>query len=54
MTSAIHTQDLTKTFGSFFAVNGISFDVDQGEIFGILGPNGVGKTTVAQFTFFSA
>ena len=45
MSSAIHTEDLTKTFGSFVAVNGVNFDVGQGEIFGLLGPNGAGKTT---------
>jgi len=45
MSSAIHTEDLTKTFGNFVAVNGVYFDVSQGEIFGLLGPNGAGKTT---------
>ena len=45
MSYAIHTEELTKAFGNFVAVNGISFDVSQGEIFGLLGPNGAGKTT---------
>ena len=45
MPFAIHTENLTKTFGNFVAVNGISFDVNKGEIFGFLGPNGAGKTT---------
>jgi len=45
LTYAIHIDGLTKTFGNFTAVNGISFDVDEGEIFGLLGPNGAGKTT---------
>ena len=45
MTKAIHTEKLTKIFGNFTAVNGISFDVEKGEIFGLLGPNGAGKTT---------
>lgn len=36
---------LTKAYGDFTAVDGISFDVRQGEIFGFLGPNGAGKTT---------
>jgi ABC-2 type transport system ATP-binding protein len=41
----IHVHKLTKTFDSFTAVKGISFDVAQGEIFAFLGPNGAGKTT---------
>ncbi|MEN3337763.1 MAG: type transport system ATP-binding protein, partial [Acidobacteriota bacterium] len=44
----IHVRDLVKTFGDFTAVNGISFDVRQGEIFAFLGPNGAGKTTTIQ------
>ncbi|HUH98504.1 MAG TPA: ABC transporter ATP-binding protein [Anaerolineales bacterium] len=42
---AILVKGLTKRFGDFSAVNGISFDVQRGEIFGFLGPNGSGKTT---------
>jgi ABC-2 type transport system ATP-binding protein len=41
----IRVQNLVKTFGSFTAVNDISFDVPEGEIFAFLGPNGAGKTT---------
>lgn len=41
----IRADNLVKTFGEFTAVNGISFDVKQGEIFAFLGPNGAGKTT---------
>ncbi len=41
----IETRDLTKKFGSFTAVDSISFEVQQGEIFGFLGANGAGKTT---------
>ena len=37
--------NLTKRFGSFTAVDSISFEVDKGEIFGFLGANGAGKTT---------
>lgn len=42
---AIECKDLTKQFGDFKAVNKISFEVEQGEIFGFLGANGAGKTT---------
>ncbi len=41
----IQTENLTKTFGDFTAVDHISFDVKAGEIFGFLGANGAGKTT---------
>lgn len=41
----IETNNLTKEFGSFTAVDAISFNVRQGEIFGFLGANGAGKTT---------
>ena len=41
----IHTKDLTKQFGTFTAVDHISFEVHRGEIFGFLGANGAGKTT---------
>ncbi len=43
--SPILVQNLTKRFGSFTAVNDISFSVQAGEVFGWLGPNGAGKTT---------
>lgn len=42
---AIEVNKLTRKYGDFTAVNDISFDVNQGEIFGFLGPNGAGKTT---------
>ena len=41
----IKADKLTKTFGSFTAVDHISFEVEEGEIFGFLGANGAGKTT---------
>jgi len=43
--NAIEVQGLTKRFDSFTAVDRISFDVKEGEVFGLLGPNGSGKTT---------
>src|SRR5438132_1355377 len=41
----IRAENLVKKFGEFTAVNGISFQVERGEIFAFLGPNGAGKTT---------
>ncbi len=43
---AIQVQDLHKDFGEVYAVQGVSFDVQAGEIFSLLGPNGAGKTTI--------
>jgi ABC-2 type transport system ATP-binding protein len=42
---AIDAQELTRTFGAFTAVDHITFDVGEGEVFGFLGANGAGKTT---------
>ena len=44
----IRVTDFRKIYGDFVAVDGISFDVQQGEIFGLLGPNGAGKTTTLE------
>ncbi len=43
--AVVEAQDLTKTFGAFTAVNHVQFTIHQGEIFGLLGANGAGKST---------
>ena len=45
MSEAVLVRELTRKFGDFTAVDGVTFDVAEGQIFGFLGPNGAGKTT---------
>jgi ABC-2 type transport system ATP-binding protein len=47
---AVVATNLTKRFGDFTAVDNISFEIRKGEIFGLLGPNGSGKTTTIRMT----
>ena len=46
MTSLVSAQGVSKTFGSFTAVDNVSFEIESGKILGLIGPNGAGKTTL--------
>ncbi|MCH9693991.1 MAG: ABC transporter ATP-binding protein [Gammaproteobacteria bacterium] len=46
MTSLVSAQGVTKRFGSFTAVDNVSFEIEKGRILGLIGPNGAGKTTL--------
>ena len=48
MSAIVSVHDLRKRYGDLEAVRGISFEVQEGEIFGLLGPNGAGKTTTVE------
>ncbi len=46
--TAVEVDDLTRHYGSFAAVDGVSFDIAEGETFALLGPNGAGKSTTIE------
>ena len=48
MSNVVEVRQLTKSYGSVLAVNQVSFSIEAGKIYGLLGRNGAGKTTIMQ------
>src|SRR5713101_5872992 len=48
MPNAVSVTELRKSYGQLEAVRGVTFEIEQGEVFGLLGPNGAGKTTTVE------
>jgi len=48
VTAVVVVENLKKSYGDHAAVRGISFEIQEGEVFGLLGPNGAGKTTTVE------
>jgi len=48
MSASVHVRARSKTYGTFEAVKGVDFDICPGEVFGLLGPKGAGKTTTVE------
>ena len=46
MTAVLEVSNIKKSFGGVKAVDGVSFDIQEGEILGLIGPNGCGKSTL--------
>ena len=44
--SAIEVKDVSKSYGKVLALDSVSFSVEKGEVFGLIGPDGAGKTTM--------
>ena len=49
--SMVHIENLVKRYGDLTALNHLELDIREGEIFGLLGPNGSGKTTAISCLF---